>query len=107
MMTLGESIQRDRRLAYEAAKQAARSHDTHTLIATEKLSDLLDELDDLRSQVGSLHNAIDDAIDAVRLHESQARERKDTAPELEWRAQANALDRLIAEPIPLVGRRAA
>lgn len=66
-----------------------------------KLASLLDFVEEdyqgLAQREAELENELDAALEAVRLHERQAFERKDTAAELDWRARADRME------IPLHG----
>lgn len=65
--------------------------DRHECFCCEDVRVALNVIDSLRSQVASLKNDLNEAVEAIRLHEQLARERRDTAAELEWRCEADRL----------------
>lgn len=93
-LALDESIKQDRAAACHALQDALRprcDEPASVYVRREHVRELIDEVEDLRSQVASLKNDLDGALEAVRLHEQQAHERRDVTEELEWRIRGNRL----------------
>jgi hypothetical protein len=51
----------------------------------------LEEAELLATRIGHLQSSLEEALEAIGLHEIQARARRDTADELEWRSMHERL----------------
>lgn len=60
------------------------------------LRDACDEIEALEFRTEGLKNSLEEALEAMRLHETNARKRRDTAEELSWRSRCDKIAKELA-----------